>query len=350
MGKWLKDFCEAGCVTVERYASVSNDCLERELNGTKYWLHGFGDATKRAYCAVVYLATIVCDKAYVKLVASKTRVAPIKELSIPRLELMAARILAQLMDAVRQALESEYEFEGVRYWTYSKTVLCWVSNPGSWKQFLQHRVGESKFELYWGHCPGIETWPSLETLVPTMESKVEEKKSFSVNLLISVDSLFGISNLINLQRFSCLNRLLRVTAWIKWFINNLKRRKSGQELVRGALEVSELKGEELAWVKTSQLVLKEQAEYKQLQRQFGLVESDEILNSTGRLSNSELDTEAREPIALPRKHRVTELVITQCRVSHAWGCQINVSSVQVKILGSKGQTRGETSDKCMLIM
>ena len=81
-------------MTVERYASVWNDCLEHELDGTKYWLHGIGDASKRAYCAVVllvYLVTIVCDKAYVKLVASKTRV--IKELSIPRLELMAARIL-----------------------------------------------------------------------------------------------------------------------------------------------------------------------------------------------------------------------------------------------------------------
>ena len=233
------------------------------------------------------------------------------------------------MDAARRALESEYKFEGVRYWTDSKTVLCWVSNPGSWKQFVQHRVDEilrvsSKCD--WGHCPGIENpadsgsrgvlitelknsnlwwtgpswlkgtpsdWPSLETSAPTMESKVEEKKSFCVKLLISVDSLFGISNLINLQRFSCSNRLLRVTAWIKRFINKLKRRKSGQELVRGALEVSELKGAELAWVKTSQLVLKEQAEYKQLQIQFGLVERDEILHCTGRLSNSELDTEAR---------------------------------------------------------
>ena len=107
--KWLKDFSEAKCVTVERYASVPNDCLE-QLNGAKYWLHGFGDASKRAYCAVLYLVTVVNNNAYVKLVASKTRVSPIKELSIPRLELMAARILAQLMEAVRQALEPEYKF------------------------------------------------------------------------------------------------------------------------------------------------------------------------------------------------------------------------------------------------
>jgi hypothetical protein len=72
---------------------------------------------------------------------------------------MAARILAQLTDAVRQALELEYKFEGVSYWTDSKTVLCWISNTGSWKQFVQHRVDEilrisSKSD--WGHCPGIE--------------------------------------------------------------------------------------------------------------------------------------------------------------------------------------------------
>ena len=84
--KWLKDFSEAKVVTVERYASEHEASLI-PTEQAKYWLHGFGDASKRAYCAVIYLVTIVNDKAYVKLIASKTRVAPIKELTIPRLEL-----------------------------------------------------------------------------------------------------------------------------------------------------------------------------------------------------------------------------------------------------------------------
>ena len=371
--KWLKDFSAAECVTVERYVCEPSDCL-KESNETKFWLHGFGDASKRAYCAVVYLVTMRNNSVYVKLVASKTRVSPIKELSIPRLELMAARILAQLMNAVRQALESEYKFEGVRYWTDSKTVLCWISNTGSWKQFVQHRVDEilrvsSKCD--WGHCPGIENpadlgsrgvlvtelknsslwwtgppwlkgtptdWPSLEKVSPTLESKVEEKKSFSVNLLINIDSLFGISNLINLQRFSSLKRLLRVTAWLKRFITNLRRKKAKKELVCGTLEVSELKRAELAWVKASQLVLKEQKEYKQLQRQFGLVEKEEILHCTGRLSNSELDSEAREPIVLPRKHKFTELVIAQCHesVMHG-GVRSTLAQLRTKYWTAKGR-------------
>ena len=46
--KSLKDFSEAKCVTVERYASAPNDCLE-QLNAARCWSHGFGDASKRAY-------------------------------------------------------------------------------------------------------------------------------------------------------------------------------------------------------------------------------------------------------------------------------------------------------------
>ena len=72
---------------------------------TECYLYGFGDASKKAYCAVIYFVYRFEDgKTHVRLVASKTRVAPLKELSIPRLELMSARILAQLMHIIKNAL------------------------------------------------------------------------------------------------------------------------------------------------------------------------------------------------------------------------------------------------------
>ena len=79
---------------------------------------------------------------HARLVASKTRVAPLKELSIPRLELMSARILAQLMNTVRNALQSQLKLNGVRFWLDSKTALSWIQNKGEWKQFVRHRVNE----------------------------------------------------------------------------------------------------------------------------------------------------------------------------------------------------------------
>ena len=94
-----------------------------------------------------------------RLVASKTRVVPLKELTTPRLELMSARILAQLMNTVRNTLQSQVTIDGVRFWLDSKTTLSWIRNKGEWKQFVRHRVNEilrltDKEE--WAHCPTLE--------------------------------------------------------------------------------------------------------------------------------------------------------------------------------------------------
>ena len=65
---------------------------------TECYLHGFGDASKKDYCAMVFNVYYTDDgQTHVQLFTSKTRVAPLKGLSIPRLELMSVTILAQLM-------------------------------------------------------------------------------------------------------------------------------------------------------------------------------------------------------------------------------------------------------------
>ena len=60
-------------------------------------LHGFGDASSKAYAAVIYLHITTTTGSYLKFLASKSRVAPLKHESIPRLELLAALILARLI-------------------------------------------------------------------------------------------------------------------------------------------------------------------------------------------------------------------------------------------------------------
>ncbi|GFV52089.1 uncharacterized protein TNCV_1324421 [Trichonephila clavipes] len=69
-------------------------------------LHAFSDASHSAYGAVVYCKSITSDrKMFVHLIASKSRVAPTKQTTIPRLELCAAVLLAKLKHRVKQALK-----------------------------------------------------------------------------------------------------------------------------------------------------------------------------------------------------------------------------------------------------
>lgn len=105
-------------------------------------LHGFSDASKQAYAAVVYLQSSYDDgRVAVRLLCSKTRVAPVKQQSIPRLKLLGACILARLMNTVQNSLPEEIR---KFYWTDSKTTLCWITSEKPWRQYVNHRLPKSE--------------------------------------------------------------------------------------------------------------------------------------------------------------------------------------------------------------
>ena len=84
-------------VRVQRHIVLSNhDRLE---------LHGFSDASQSAYAAAVYVKSYCGDLSSCHLLECKNRVAPQKKLSIPRLELMGAVLLARLMAVVVACLK-----------------------------------------------------------------------------------------------------------------------------------------------------------------------------------------------------------------------------------------------------
>ncbi|GFT78884.1 integrase catalytic domain-containing protein [Trichonephila clavipes] len=88
-------------------------------------LHGFSDASQSAYGAVVYCKSITSDrKILVHLIASKSRVAPTKQTTIPRLELCAAVLLAKLVHRVKQALK--LNVTNTFLWSDTMTVLSWI--------------------------------------------------------------------------------------------------------------------------------------------------------------------------------------------------------------------------------
>ena len=118
-------------------------------------LVAFCDASEKAYGCVVYLKTKDQEQAEVSLVISKVRVAPVKRVTLPRLELLGALLAARLLKFVKTALLLESE---VKYscWIDSMIALSWIqSDPHRWKQFVCNRVTEIQ-ELtnpaQWKHC------------------------------------------------------------------------------------------------------------------------------------------------------------------------------------------------------
>ena len=103
-------------------------------------LHGFCDASENAFASVVYLRmTDSKGKVHVSLVLAKTKVAPIKRLTIPCLELCGAHLLAKVFHHVKGVLE--IPSSSLFAWTDSTIVLDWLKgNPQQFKQFVGNRI------------------------------------------------------------------------------------------------------------------------------------------------------------------------------------------------------------------
>ncbi|XP_070068043.1 uncharacterized protein [Drosophila takahashii] len=94
-------------------------------------LHTFVDASARAYGAAFYVrAKYKNNQVSVRLLYSKSRVAPKAQQTLPRLELCAAVLGAELSDKVRKDLSFDSSVTGY-YWSDSMVVLSWINAAAS---------------------------------------------------------------------------------------------------------------------------------------------------------------------------------------------------------------------------
>ena len=326
---WIESLIECKLITINRclYKHVREEVLGCSL-------HGFADASKKAYCAVIYFVYQTSTGTYSKMLTSKTRVAPLKELSIPRLELIARLILAKPMSTVKNALNSQVSVQKTKLWSDSMPALYWIRNQGEWKQFVSHRVNEivklSKKED-WGHCPSEQNpadtgsrgslavelkgnemwwhgpswliqpedlWPRQKSLVPTIETCEEERKV--AVMTITVNEPCGIEKVVEINKYSTLRKLYRVTAWVARFCHNISRRNKNDKR-EGALSLEERVESEELWIKMAQRELRKGENYQQLLSKFGLQEDQKsVIRCKGRLEYPEMVHETKEPITLPK--------------------------------------------------
>ena len=209
-------------------------------------------------------------------------------------------------------------------------------NNGEWKQFVRHRVNEilkvtKKDE--WAHCPGKENladigsrgeralklkeselwwkspawlcnpeseWPKSE-ISETAQSNEEIKK---LNVTVaSVTKQAGVACVLEVNKFSNLGRLLRVTAWVSRFLYNLRSKDRVGERRNGALRRREIAEAERVWIKASQEAVKNDRNYEDLAHKLKLEDHGGLLKCKGRLENSDLDLEAQQPVILQRDHK-----------------------------------------------
>ncbi|XP_055944329.1 uncharacterized protein LOC129975296 [Argiope bruennichi] len=130
--KFLKDLPVVNQLKIQRCVIIENP--------TTIDLHCFCDASNKAYGAVIY----VCSKnksgeVKTSLLCSKSRVCPIKESTIPRLELSAALLLSRLASKVISILP--VTLNHVYMWSDSTVILAWIKTPPEkLKPFVSNRV------------------------------------------------------------------------------------------------------------------------------------------------------------------------------------------------------------------
>ncbi|XP_071509125.1 uncharacterized protein [Diadema antillarum] len=305
----------------------------------------FSDASEDAFGACAYLRRQMndSDQYDVRFVAAKSRVAPLKKLTLPRLELQAAVMATRLDEAIRE--ETTLEMQATVFMTDSMIVLGWIrSQAKAFKPFVSSRVGEIQSKSnpqQWKHVNGKENpaddvsrgvpvskllerwrdgpkflqlaeeeWMCREISSPNAEENKERRRAEQVmNAVVTSDCL-------DCERYSRWRKLIRVTAYVKRFLHNAKvqRCKAGSDATedgrKGPLNPSELESAERFWIREVQKPLHakmKRGEFKTLSPYV----DDGIIYVGGRAGRNFESYDNRHPALLPGQHRVSKLITRQ---------------------------------------
>ncbi|XP_046608737.1 uncharacterized protein LOC124299524 [Neodiprion virginianus] len=311
-------------------------------------LHCFCDASKRAYAAAIYVVTPPGQTFSSKLLVSKSKVAPIKVISIPKLELCAAALLVKLLLYILKHLKRNPS--RIFCWSDSKVVLAWLlSHPSRWKTFIANRVNfittslpadtqwgyvstlenpadlptrglkpsELKDSSLWWHGPTWLTKPSSEWPKTTEQFTTQEESSpDESHVFVSQES----DLMAWTEKFSSIDKLVRIPSYIHRWRANSKLERSKRRV--GGLCASELKvgltylmripqkaffSAELQSLKQGQKI----APNSIILRLSPELKSDGLLHVGGRLQNSYLTDEEKHPIILPTNNHIAKLLVAQ---------------------------------------
>ena len=370
----LQDLVMPRCL----HGSTTEDDREHEI-------HLFCDASESAFGAVAFLRTKQNGQIDVSFIAAKTRVAPLKQLSIVRLELQAAVMASRLAETIVRELS--YKIHRTVFWSDSNVVLQYVNNesrrfhtfvanriaeiretsdPDQWRKVSTHRNpadacsrGKSVAELLSDPC-----WLKGPDFLRQEEDEEYEGPSHgSTGMLSPADPEVRVvyatavsdtpnESLPDASRFSSWVKYKRVVAWMVRFVRSVrvKHGSSDQQLITGPLSAAELETAEKIIVRDIQgrhfaselRCLREGSSVhrsSRLQHVSPFVDDDGILRVGGRLENAPLAFNTRHPALLPSEDRVTHLIIADAhqRVFHS-GMERTLTEVRLCYWPCRGRS------------
>lgn len=346
--RWIGWCSQLTSLSTCRVARCYSPHLRRS---TDVQLHVFADASEAAFAAVAYWRVSNVEGYDVSFIAGKTKCAPLKLLSIPRLELQAAVLATRLLCNIRTC--HNIDVSRTVLWTDSKTVMLWIrSDHRRYKPFVAHRVAEileDTTEANWRWIPtGLnvaddatraraaptfnnssrwlrgpdflrldeDAWPQEVGEIHDSEVEMEVRQRF-VGVAVVRWSVF------NPDKFSFYGWLRRSAALAMRFITNVTARIKNHERVYGELTVAELLDAELLLCRLVQAEAFAD-EYAALTDKRAIDANSSIRNLVPYLDergtmrvygradaadSTHFSFDAKRPIVMPKTHRLTWLIV-----------------------------------------
>ncbi|XP_033199971.2 uncharacterized protein LOC117162216 [Bombus vancouverensis nearcticus] len=334
----------------------------------KIELHGFCDASERAYGACVYMRTTdQKNNIWTRLLTARSKVAPLKSLTIPRLELSGALILTSLISSIQQALTTK--ISRIVYWTDSTIVLHWIrSSPHTLKTFVANRVAEIQTKTNitdWRYVPTDDNPADLisrgqtpkEFLCPSiwkngpswlLQSEnhwpiwsptplvniLEQKRTICLTTNINDNTL--------LHRYSSWTRLIRIVAWcLRWRHNQHRSAHLTTD------ELPAAHNRLMKIIQSSHFATEIRTLQKNRSKDVGgklqplnpFPDEEGILRVGGRLTNSAIPFNQKHPFILPKSTVTEHLIEQEHRNNHHTGIQATLYAVRLRYWPIDGRSQ-----------
>ncbi|GFV31472.1 uncharacterized protein TNCV_3462781 [Trichonephila clavipes] len=317
-------------------------------------LHVFCDASKAAYASCVFLRTEVGGAITCQLVQARARVASIKPITIPRLELLACTIGSRLINTTK--IDLRLENVPIYCWSDSVNALYWIKRKENWGTFVNNRVQEIRRLTNpedWKHIPGIlnpadlpsrgcgvvELIASLWWEGPSWLNKPREEWPLSEacpdRATIDSERKRTVASTINhepkemdyLSEISSFKKIIRVTAWIYRFYHNLRKQRNDRDF--GELITQETDAAERKVLKIVQKQSFSNDTKSLVSQMQTLVDSDGIIRIKSKIIMRKDVESIRYPIVLPSRHPIVTKLIIQKHIEllHA-GVQTVMSALR----------------------